>query len=139
MARVFRPSNRESKILSRIESNKEYQRRQALHLINQHLDAMSNTIAQKLVETGTVETTSKNSLEEEVKKTLDQLSRMEDFDIDYQIAPWRRLVHNPHVVSLYLTAWVLEKLINHKDVIDVFGEDIDVYQVLHQQVAKFLP
>ena len=70
---------------------------------------------------------------------LDELSRAEDFDIDYQIAPFRHITSQFHVVALYVTAFVIEKVINFKDVVDIFGSDEEIYHCINQQVAKFLP
>ncbi|NNF99842.1 MAG: hypothetical protein HKM93_10725 [Desulfobacteraceae bacterium] len=139
MAKVFRPSNRESNILSKIESSKEYARRQAISNTRDHLDVLSNTISMKLVENQLVETTNKNQLEEQILKCLETLCRSDDFDIDYRVAPFRNLVTQPHVVSLYLTAFIIENLINHKSVVDIFGSDEDIYRCVHQQVMKTLP
>jgi len=60
MAKVFRPSKRESKILSRIESSKEYARRKAIENARDCIEPLSNAIAMKLVENNLVETTNKN-------------------------------------------------------------------------------
>jgi hypothetical protein len=139
MSKVFRPSNRESKILSQIESSKERARRMALTGIQDCLEPLSNAIASKLVETNLVETTNKNGLEEQVMKCLDKLSREDDFDIDYQNAPFRTIVPNPHVVSLYVTAFVIEQVIKLKDVVDIFGSDEEIYTCINKQVAKYLP
>ncbi len=138
MAKVFRPSTRESSILSRIESKKEYARKKSLNAVRDHLDPLSNAIAMKLVESGLVETTNKNGVEEQINKSLDQLGRMDDFDIDYQVAPFRNVVPQPHVVSLYMTAFVIEKLIDFKDVVDIFGSDEEIYRCIHGQVLKHL-
>jgi len=139
MSKVFRPSNRESKILSQIESSKERARRQALSEIQNCLEPLSNAIASKLIETSLVETTNKNGLEEQVMKCLDKLSRADDFDVDYQNAPFRNIISNPHVVTLYVTAFVIEKVINLKDVIDIFGSDEEIYACINRQVVKYLP
>jgi hypothetical protein len=139
MAKVFRPSNREASILSKIESSKEYARRQAIAGIRDCKEPLSNAIAMKLVETRLVETTSKNTLEEQIHLCLDKLSRAEDFDIDYQTSPFRSLISQPHVVSLYVTAFVIEQLISHKDVVDIFGSDEDIYVCINREVRKYLP
>ena len=139
MGKVFRPSTRESSILSKIESSKEHVRRMALQGIGECLEPLSNSISMKLVENRLVETTSKNALEEQIRLCLDKLSRSEDFDIDYTTAPIRNLVPNPHVVSLYVTAFVLEKLLNHKDVVDIYGSDEEIYFCINRQVKKYLP
>jgi hypothetical protein len=139
MAKVFRPSTREASILSKIESQKEYDRKRAINAINDCIDPLSNAIAMKLVDSSLVETTNKNSLEEQIKKCLEKLGRADEFEIDYQVAPLRNIVPQPHVVSLFLTAFVIEKLIKHNDVVDIFGSDEDIYLSIHQNVKKFLP
>jgi hypothetical protein len=139
MGKVFRPSTREASILSKIESSKEHARRVAIATIKDRVEPLANAIAMKLVESELVETTNKNALEEQIHKCLEKMGRADDFDIDYQIAPLRDVVPQPHVVSLYLTAFVIEKLIVHKDVVDIFGSDEDIYLAIHQQVKKFLP
>jgi hypothetical protein len=137
MAKVFRPSKRESKILSRIESSKEYARRKAIETAKEYIDPLSNAIAMKLVEENLVETTNKNVLEEQISKCIDKLTRSDEFDVDYRIAPLRHVVPNPNVVSLYIAAFVIETLINHKVVVDVFGSDEEIYFCINRQVAKF--
>ena len=72
-------------------------------------------------------------------KCLDKLSRADDFDVDYQNAPFRNIISNPHVVTLYVTAFVIEKVINLKDVIYIFGSDEEIYACINRQVAKYLP
>lgn len=139
MGKVFRPSTREASILSKIESSKEHARRVAISAIQDQVEPLANAIAMKLVDSNLVETTNKNSLEEQIAKCLQKLSRADDFDIDYQVAPIRNIVPQPHIVSLYLTAFVIEKMIAHKDVVDIYGSDEDIYFAIHQQIKKYLP
>ena len=139
MAKVFRPSTREASILSKIESSKEHARHMALQGIRDCKEPLANAISMKLVDEKLVETTSKNVLDEQIGKCLDTLSRADDFDIDYAIAPVRDIVPQPHVVSIYVTAFVLEKLINHKDIVDIYGSDEEIYTNINLQVRKFLP
>ena len=139
MAKVFRPSNREASILSRIESAQEYGRRRAIGNVRECIEPLSNAIAMKLVETKLVETTDKAAVEDQVIRCLEKLGRSEDFDIDFQVAPFRQVVPSPHVVSLYVTAFVIEKLIDHRSVVDIFGSDSDIYLCINQQVTRYLP
>ena len=139
MAKVFRQRTREASILSRIESNKEYYRRRAISGVRECMEPLSNAVAAKLVETELVETKNKNGLEAQILKALEGLTRADDFDVDYLIAPLRQLVPQPHIVSLYLTAYVIEKLINHVDIIDIYASDEEIYTTINKQVARFLP
>ncbi|MCP4747855.1 MAG: hypothetical protein GY874_17220 [Desulfobacteraceae bacterium] len=139
MGKTFRPSHREASLLSKIESSKEQARRKALSAVRDHIDTLGNTISMKLVESKLVETNNKNSLQEQISKGLQTMCRAEDFDIDYLVAPYRHLVKQPHVVSLYLTAYLLEKLIDHKSIVDIYGSDNDIYACINKQVTKLLP
>lgn len=139
MSKKFRPSNLgESKIISKIASSKEFERRNAIHAIAEGPEQLSNFIAMKLVENELVETTNKNSLQEQISFCLEKLIHAEDFDVEYQIAPIRNIVSDPNIASLYITSFVIEKLINHKDTVDVYGTDEEIYACVHRQVMKYL-
>jgi len=139
MSKIFRPSTRESSILSKIESSKEHARRQAIKGIKECIDPLSNSIIMKLVENNLVETTNKNGIQEQIERCLDKLAHAEDFDIDYQVAPLRNIMKHPHIVSLYVTVFVIEQLINHKDVVDIFGSDEEIYFCINREVIRHLP
>ena len=138
MAKVFRTSSRESSILSKIESTKEHMRRLAISRVRDCSEPLANAITSKLIEQRLVETTNQNSFEEQIRGCLDRLTRMDDFDVDYQVAPFRNLVPQPQIVSLFMTAFVIEKMIDHKDVVDIFGSDEELYFTINRQVKKFL-
>ena len=138
MGKTFQVGNREAKLLSKIESSKERERLRSINAVRENIEPYSNKVAMKLVEEKLVETVSKNAIQEQIAKSIDNMCRAEDFDIDYQIAPFRTVVQNPNVVSLYLTAFIVETLINHRDVIDVFGSDEDIYYCIQRITATFI-
>lgn len=138
MAKVFRPSRGESRILSKIESSKERARQLAIQQTKNVLEPLSNAIAMKLIETKLIQTTSKEDIEKQIEASLEKMTRSDVFEIDYQIAPFRSLVPRPHVVSLYLTAFVVEQLINHRSVEDIFGSDEEIYNCINRQVSRFI-
>lgn len=139
MSKRFRPNNQgESRLISKIASSTEYERRKAINSVNDQLEVLSNAIAMKLVESNLIETHNKNSLEEQIAHSLEKLSRADDFQIDYQVAPIRSIVPNPHIVSLYVTAFVIEHLIEHKDIVDIYGSDEEIYTCINKQVIKYL-
>ncbi len=138
MAKMFYTGNRESKLLSKIESSKERERFKTIRTIRDNIDAFSNKISMKLIEDGLIETVSKSSIENQIARCLDELVKAEDFDIDYTVAPFRTLVSNPNIACLYLTAFIVEKLINHKDVVDIFGSDEDIYFTILKELNNFM-
>ncbi len=139
MPKTFRPSNRESTIISKIESSKDFARRKVITGIRECREPLANSIATKLIESRLVETANKNMVEEQIGQSLNKLCFADDFEVDYQISPFRKLISTPHVVSLYLTAFVVEQLINHREIIDIFGTDKDIYNTINNAVVKFLP
>jgi hypothetical protein len=138
MAKVFRPKTREARILSQIESSRERERHHSISRLKECGGPLSNSIAMKLIETNLVETVSKTSLDEQLMRCIESLISADDFDVDYRVAPFRHVSNNPNIVSLYLTAFVIETLINHKDVVDIYGSDDEIYSCINNQVQKYI-
>lgn len=138
MAKNFRPSSRESQILSKIESSREREKQQMIHQLKDKLETVSNAISMKLIEKDLIETTNKNGLQKQIEACLEEISKADDFDLDYKVAPFRNIVKSPNVISLYVTAFIVEDLINHRDIEDIFGADSDIYSCVHTEIKKHL-
>jgi hypothetical protein len=138
MSKVFRPSSGESRILSRIESSKERARKLAIEQGRNVSEPLGNALAMKLIEEKLIQTTSKEDIQKQIAASLEKMARSDEFEIDYQIAPFRNLVPRPHIVSLYLTAFVVEQLINHRSVEDIYGSDEEIYNCINRQVTRFI-
>ncbi len=139
MAKDFRPNAREFAVISRLDHAKEAQRTKAMHLLRQHIDEISSQVAMKLIERRLVETTSKEELENQLHYCLEGLLSAEDFDIQYLVANLRNLVARPHLVSLYLTAFIIEKLIDHRCIVDIYGTDDEIYRCVNGVVLRWIP
>jgi hypothetical protein len=139
VAREYRPNVRESAVISKLDHAKESQRTNALNLLREHLDDMSAMIAIKLIEERLIETTSKNDLEDQIHLCLEALLAAEEFEVQLQTANIRTLVPRPHFVSLYLTAFIIEKLLDHKSIVEIYGTDEDIYEGVNRQVSRYIP
>jgi len=139
MAREYRPNAREFAVISRLDHAKEAQRGRALHLLRQYIDELSNRIAMRLIEKRLVETTSKEDLENQIHGCLQRLLNAEEFEIQYQVANFRNLVPRPHFISLFVTAFIIEQLINHRSVVDIYGTDEEIYYCVTNEVVKRIP
>ncbi len=135
----FRPDGREAAIISKLDHAKEAQKNRALRLLKRHLDDLSDRITTRLIEVKAIETTSKVELERQINICLQTLLASEDFDIQYLVAPFRNVVPRPHFISLYITAWIIEKLVQHKCVIDIYGTDEEIYHYVNSEVSKLIP
>jgi hypothetical protein len=139
MAREHRPNARESAVIARLDQDKEKNRVNALHLVREQLDAISNRLAIKLIEKRLVETTSKEDLENQLNLCLRNLLTADEFEVQYQTANLRDLVPRPHFVSLYVTAFIVEKLIDHRSIVDIYGTDEEIYRCVNNQIYKLIP
>lgn len=139
MAREYRPNVRESAVISKLDHAKESQRVNALHLLRENLEEIAGRVATKLIEERLIETTSMDDLESQLQLCLETLLAAEEFEIQLQTANIRTLVPRPNFISLYLTAFITEKLINHKCIVEMYGTDEDIYSCINKQVLRFIP
>jgi hypothetical protein len=139
VAREYRPNVRESAVISKLDHAKESQRNNALNLLRDQLDDLSSMIAIKLIEDRLVDTTSKVDLENQIHFCLQALLDAEEFEVQFQTANIRTLIPRPHFVSLYVTAYIIEKLIDHKCIVEIYGADEDIYNCVNKQVSKLIP
>ncbi len=138
MAKDFSTNYREERMLSKLDSSKDYHRDRQLQDLRKFLDEIVNLMVQKLTDEKIVVTGNRKELVRQITMCCEELIKSEDFDINYRIAPFRNLVQNPNFIALFLTAFVVEKLVDHPDVEDVYGTDEDIYRSINSVLIKFL-
>ena len=138
MARDYRPNIRESNVISRLDSAKEAARAGAINQLYEVGDDLANRIAMRLIEEKLIETKNKKELERQLAGCIKTLVAAEDFDVQYRIAPLRTLVRRPNFISLYLTAFIIETLINHRTIVDIYGTDEEIYKCVDSQVSRMI-
>jgi len=136
MARDYRLNTRESGIVSRIDAAKESKQAFTLRQLKDKQNNLSNMLATKLIEKNLVETNSKTELEEQINRCIDTLCNAEEFEIQFQIAPLKDTVPKGELIGLYITAFIVEKLINHPSIVDIYGTDLDIYDCINNQIKK---
>ena len=128
MAKVHISANRATdKTIRAIDRKREQERRKMFHQAKENAEALAAKLVQRLIDKEIIETTSVQPIRECFEEQLKQLSFIDDFDLQMKVAPVRTLAQDPNIVSLYLTQYIVEDLINHPDIQDVFGDDLDVY------------
>jgi len=138
VGREYRPNARESAVISKLDHAKESQRYHAMNNLRENIDELADRISMKLIEEKLIETTSKVDLDSQIQSALQQILDAEEFEIQFQTANLRTLVPRPNFVSLFVTAYIVEKLINHKCIVDIFGTDEEIYKSVNRQVSKFV-
>ncbi|MHC1729743.1 MAG: hypothetical protein AB9866_27690 [Syntrophobacteraceae bacterium] len=139
MAREYRPNARESAVISKLDHAKESQRYHAMNQLRHNIDELADRIGMKLIEERLIETTSKADLDDQIHAALQKILDSEEFELQYETANLRTLVPRPNFVSLFVTAFIVEKLIDHKCIVDIFGTDEEIYKSVNKQVSKLIP
>ncbi|MDH5299358.1 MAG: hypothetical protein OEV91_10105 [Desulfobulbaceae bacterium] len=122
-----------------IDRKREQERKQMLQHAYQHAEDLAIQLVQKLLDEHILETTSDKAIKELVAERLKKLSEMEEFDIQFKTAPLRGLVNDPNFLSLYFTQYLIEDLIEHPKVQDVFGDDATIYRAVDAVFSKIRP
>ena len=138
MARDYRPNVRESNVISRLDSAKEAARAAAINQLYEEGEKLANSVAMKLIEEKLIETKNKKELERQLAGCIKILIGAEDFDVQYKISPFRTLVRRPNFISLYITAFIIEELINHRTIVDIYGTDEEIYNCVNSKVIKLI-
>lgn len=110
-----------------------------LQIAFKNAEELSTKLVQRLLDKNIIETTSDSAIRELFTKLLKKLSDMEEFEMNFKIAPLRTLVNDPNLLSLYLTQYIIEDLINHDKIQDIFGDDLDIYNAVDSVMSLTRP
>jgi hypothetical protein len=140
MARSFiSPNNATNKTIDAIDRKREKERRFLLTHARDNAAELATKLTQRLLDEHIVETTSDRAIRETLENQLHQMISIDEFDMQYKISPIRSIVPNPSITSLYITQYIIEDMINHPKVQDIFGDDLDVYRVVDSVLSKVRP
>ena len=139
MARTSNPYGAAEKAVRAIDRERERERRFMLQACYKYADELSTKLVQRLLDDHIIETSSDSAIREIFSKMLVKVSEMEEFDIQFKIAPIRTLVPNPNFISLFLTQYITEDLIENPNILDVFGDDAAIYRSVDTVMSKIRP
>ena len=136
MARHMNPGSSTNKPIDAIDRKRERERRHLLKRSREMASELAILLVQRLIDQHIIETNSVPAIKEVMERQLEHLADMKDFDMQYKIAPIRNLVPDPNVVSLYLTQYITEDLINHDNIQDIFGDDLAIYTAVDSVLSR---
>ena len=139
MARSARPFGPSEKTVDAIDKKRERERWMMIQAAYKNAAELATRLVQKLLDKKILETTSDRDLREVFVKMLMKLSDIEDFDIQYKIAPLRGLTNDPNFLSLYITQYIIEDIIDHPKVQDIYGDDLEIYQAVDSIMSHIRP
>ncbi|HBI15404.1 MAG TPA: hypothetical protein DDY20_07810 [Desulfobulbaceae bacterium] len=139
MARHISPSNATNKTINAIDRKREKERYILLKNARENAAELATSLVQRLLDERIIETNSDRAVRETIENQLKKLIDMDEFDMQYKVAPIRSVSQDPNIISLYLTQFIIEDLINHPHIQDVFGDDLDVYNAVDSVLSKIRP
>jgi hypothetical protein len=139
MARHINPSSSTNKTIDAIDRKRERERRFILNKARENAPELAIRLVQRLIDEHIIETNDVQAIQEGVEKQLREPSDMDEFEIRLKIADIRTLVPDPNILSLYLTAYIIDDLINHPSIQDIFGDDLDVYNAVESILGMIRP
>jgi len=123
-------TNATDKTIRAIDRKRERERRFILNKARDNAEEFAALVTQRLIDRNVLEINSVKAVRDSFFSQLKRLPEMDEFDIQMKVAPIRTLVPDPNILSLYLTGYVIEDLIDNPAIEDVFGEDLDVYRAI---------
>jgi hypothetical protein len=126
----------QDKLLDRLERKEKHQAFQRDRFFKFKLDEIHARLSQSLLMEKIVETDTPAVISDLVLKGLRQLLKTSEFDFKYFIAPVRNLVPRPNPISLYMTQYILEDVVNDPGIIDVYGTDQEIYRVVNDVITQ---
>ncbi|RWX52149.1 hypothetical protein VU01_10356 [Candidatus Electrothrix marina] len=136
MARHINPSRSTNKAIDALDRKRERERRFILNKARDNAQDLAIILVQRLMDEHIIETNDVHAIQQGVERQLREPADMEEFEIRLKIADIRSLVPDPNILSLYLTAYVIDDLIKHPKIQDVFGDDLDVYKAIDTVLNK---
>ena len=139
MARLINPSNSTNKTIDAIDRKRERERRFILNKAREKAPELAIRLVQRLIDEHVIETNDVQAIQEGVERQLREPADMDEFEIRLKIADIRTLVPDPNILSLYLTAYVIDDLIDHPNIQDIFGDDLDIYNAIESVLGMIRP
>jgi hypothetical protein len=139
MARHINPSNATNKTIDAIDRKRERERQFMLKKARETAPELAVSLVQRLLDQHIIETNSIHTIQEIMAKQFQRLGDMEEFDMQFKVAPIRNLTPDPNVISLYVTQFIIEDLIEHPNIQDVFGDDLEIYRAVDSVLNRIRP
>lgn len=137
MGSQTRPFN--DKTAGAIDRKRERERQNMLQTLYRNAPELATKLVQRLLDKHIIETNSVDAIREVFNNLFHKLPEMEDFDIQYKTAPLRGLTNDPNFISLYVTQYIAEDLLDHDKIQDVFGDDLAIYQAVDSVLGSLRP
>jgi len=126
----------QDRLINRLDKLEKRQSFQRSRLFQFKLDEIHNRLSQTLLMKKIIETENPSAVSADILTGLKKAVRSSEFDFKYFVSPIRNLVPRPDPISLYMTQYLLEIIVDNPDVIDVYGTDEDIYREINKVISQ---
>ena len=126
----------QEKLIDRLERKEKNEAFQRDRFFKFKLPEIHKSLSQNLLMEKIIETDNPTAVSDLILKGLRRILKTNEFDFKYFIAPIRNLVTRPNPISLYLTQYILEVVIDDPAVIDVYGTDQEIYKIVNDVITR---
>jgi len=134
--RNFDTGKVQNKLLDRLERKERQEVFQRDRFFKFKLSQIHNRLSQALLMQRIIETDNPTALSDLMLRGLKKLQKTNEFDFKYFTAPLRDLLPRPNPISLYMTQYILEVVINDPCVIEIYGTEMDIYKVVNDVITQ---
>ena len=133
----YRYSGRvQDRLINRLERKEKRESFRRDRFFRFKLSEIHNKLAQALFLNKIIETENPQAVSDLVMKGLNKAYRSNEFDFKYFIAPLRDITPRPNLLSLYVTQYILEVILNDPSVIEVYGTDLEIYKTVNKIITQ---
>jgi hypothetical protein len=126
----------QERIIKELDRKERQQAFQRDRFFRFKLPEIHTRLSQTLIMEKIIETDNPGATSEALLRGLKKILTVNEFDFKYFIAPIRSVVPRPNPISLYITQYILEVVINDPSVIDVYGTDEEIYRVVNDIISR---
>lgn len=134
--RTFDSGRVQDKLLDQLERKGRQEVFQRDRFFKFKLQQIQRRLHQSLLMERIIETSDPAALSELLLKGLKKFQKTNEFEFKYFVAPLRDLVSRPNPISLFMTQFILEVVMNDPCVIEVYGTDQEIYKVVNSIINQ---
>ncbi|PIE55819.1 MAG: hypothetical protein CSA34_07290 [Desulfobulbus propionicus] len=139
MARHSNPGSSTNRTIDALDRKRERERQIMLLRARDNASELAAALVQTMLDQRILETNDVQTISQAIEEQLKLMCDLEEFELQYKIAPLRLLTQDPNVCSLFITQYVVEDLIDHPNIQDIFGDDMDIYNAVDSILSKIRP
>jgi len=132
----FGSSKVQDKLINRIEKKEKQDAFQRDQFLRFKLPEIHTSLSQALLMEKIIETDNPTAVSDLLLTGLKKALHTSEFDFKYFIAPIRDILPRTNPISLYITQYILEVMIEKSCIIDIYGTDLDIYKTVNDVITR---